>query len=87
MSLAYSDRKIGACGALSKPRRFWQFIERALEVYSHRQTKRAVAEKTLRLRNVEAARYRRLPRKRDSLRFDTPSGKLAPRKVAARRGR
>jgi hypothetical protein len=86
MSLAYSERTSGARDAVSKRKGFWQFIERALNAYSLERTKRAVAEKTLRRCNVEVARYRRLLRK-DSVRLDTPSAKLAPCKVAARRGR
>lgn len=87
MRLAYSDRTINARGSLSKPRRFWQFIGRALDAYSLQRTKRAVAERTLRRCNLEVARYRRLLRKQDSACLDPPSGKLTPCKVGARRGR
>jgi len=87
MSLAYGDKANGARSAVSKPRRIWQFIERALDAYSLQRTKHAVAEKALRRCNVEVARYRRLLRKQDSARLDTPSGTLAPCKVAARRAR
>ena len=87
MSLAYSERAGGGRGAVSKPRRFWQMIERTLETYSLQRTKRAVTEKTFRRCNVELARYRRLALKHDLARHDTGGASLAPRKISARAGR
>lgn len=87
MSLAYSDRGSGGRGAVSKPRRLWQIIERALDTYSLQQTKRAVAEKTFRRCNVEVARYRRQLRQQDLARLDTGGASLVPCTVSARAGR
>jgi hypothetical protein len=87
MSLAYGERTSGARDAVSKPKHFWQFIERALDAYSLRRTKRALADKTFRRCSIEVARYRRLLRERDSVRLDRPRGKLAPSQVAARQAR
>jgi hypothetical protein len=87
MSLAYSERAGGGRDAVSKPRRFWQMIERTLETYSLQRTKRAVTEKTFRRCNVELARYRRLALKHDLARHDTGGASLAPRKISARAGR
>lgn len=87
MSLACSDRASGGRGAVSKPRRFWQMIERAVDTYSLQRTKRAVAEKTFRRCNVEVARYRRLALKHELARHDTGGASLAPRKIRARAGR